>query len=74
MVPIDKVVNKDFVAILWKIVAESRADKICLLDCYTEISHIGMEVMKLSSRFRVHESCAVMINLKIMQCCWLLAY
>ena len=28
---------KDFAAILWKIVAQSTTDNICLLDCYIEI-------------------------------------
>jgi hypothetical protein len=33
VVLIDKVANKDFASILWKIFAESRADNICALDC-----------------------------------------
>jgi hypothetical protein len=37
VVLIDEVANKDSATILWKNLAESRADNICLLDCYTEI-------------------------------------
>ena len=73
LVLINKVANKDSATILWKIVAESRDDNICLLDCYTEILHPGREVVKLCSRFRVPESRAVMMNLRHLQCCWLLA-
>jgi hypothetical protein len=57
LVLINKVANKDSTTILWKIVAESRADIIFLFDCYTEISHAGREVVKLCSRFCDPESC-----------------
>ena len=67
VVLIDKVANKDSATILWKIVAESRADNICLLDCYTEILHAGRQVMKLCSRFRVPKSRSVMMNSKPLQ-------
>jgi hypothetical protein len=60
--------------LLWKIFAESRAGNICVLDCYTEILHAGREVVKLCSIFRVPESRAVMMSLKLLQCCWLIAY
>ena len=56
LVLINRVANKDSATILWKIVAESRDDNICLHDCYTEILHVGREVAKLCSRFRVPES------------------
>ena len=72
LVLIDEVANKYFATILWKIFAESKADNICALDCYTEILHAGMEVMKLCSRFRFPESRVVIMNLKLLQCCWLL--
>jgi hypothetical protein len=62
LVLINKVANKDSATILWKIVA----DNICLvLDCYSEILHAGREVVKLCSHFRVTESCAVMMSLKL---------
>jgi hypothetical protein len=60
--------------LLWKIFAESRAGNICVLDCYTEILHAGRQVVKLCSIFRVPESRAVMMSLKLLQCCWLIAY
>jgi hypothetical protein len=72
LVLIDKVANKDYTTILWKIVAESRADNICALDCSTEILHVGREVMKMCSCFHVLELCAVMMTLKLLQCWWLL--
>ena len=42
--------------LFWKIVAESRADNMWLLDCYTEILHASGEVVKLYSRLSVPES------------------
>ena len=51
LVLIDKVANKDSSTILWKIVAESRADNMCALDCYTEILHTDREVVKLYFTF-----------------------
>ena len=44
------------------IVAESRAEIICFLDCYIEFLHPGGEVVNLCSRFRVPESRVVMMN------------
>ena len=67
VVLIDKVANKDSATILWKIFAESRADNICLLDCYTEILHAGRQVMNLCSPFRVPKSRVVMMNSKPLQ-------
>ena len=63
LIRIDKVANKDFATILWKIVAESTTDNICLLDCCIEILHADKEVVKLCSRFHVPESRAVTMNL-----------
>ena len=57
LVLINKVANKDSTTILWKIVAESRADIICFFDCYTEIVHAGREVVILCLCFCVPESC-----------------
>ena len=57
VVLIGEVANKDSATIRWKMFAESRADNICLLDCYTEILHAGREVVKLCIIFRVPESC-----------------